>query len=79
MRVSNPGPGDLENGTHADTNGTAVQGITAGGGHQHSVQIQRCGGTEDCAHIGGIHDAFENCDAARGCEVNFVALAYRKN
>ena len=57
-------PWNLKNRSHADTDGAAVERITAGGGKEDRVHIQRGGRTDDRADIGGIHHVLQNGDAS---------------
>ena len=62
--VTQTGPGNLKHGAHAHPNGPAVERITAGGREKHGVHVQGGGGTENGAHIGGVHNAFQHRDPA---------------
>ena len=59
------GPGDLEDRPHADPGRPPVQRVAAPRRQEDCVHIESSCRPDDGAHIGGIHDIFQDGDAAR--------------
>ena len=63
-----PGPGELEDGAHADAAGAPVEGVAAGAREQHGVEAEGRGGAEDGAGVLAVDDGVEDRHTARAVE-----------
>lgn len=57
-----PGVGEGVGLAHADSSGTAVEGIAAGGVAEEGVDTETSGAAQDHAHVGGVADVLEDND-----------------
>ena len=59
---ADPGPRDLEDGPHRDTDRPAVQRVCTPGRDEHGVDAQRGAGAEDGPDIRVVHDVLQDDD-----------------
>ena len=62
--IVNPRPGNQEDRTHGNANGSAVQRVAGGAGQQNGVHAQRRRRAEDGADVGCVRHAVDDCHAS---------------